>query len=49
MYEKIEQGKHIKKINKIEIDPNSTGTVSAGKKSDKKKKEKPLTVQQLNV
>lgn len=48
MYEKIEQGKHIKKGNKIEIDPKQS-IANVTKKPDKKKKEKNLTVQQLNV
>lgn len=47
MYEKIEQGKHIKKGNKIESDVKDT--LNTTKRADKKKKEKTLTVQQLNV
>lgn len=46
MYEKIEQGKHIKKVNKIQIDNKDT---IIGSKNEKKKKQKILTVQQLNV
>ncbi len=47
MYEKIEQGKHIKKVNKIEVDAKDASLIA--KKNEKKKKDKTLTVQQLNV
>lgn len=45
MYDKIQQGKHIKKIGKVEVSAQDTSVV----KKEKKKKGKALTVQQLNV
>lgn len=42
MYEKIEQGKHIKKLNNIEVD-------NSAKLKVKPKKSKEARIQQLNV
>jgi hypothetical protein len=42
MYDKIEQGKHIKKPNSIEVD-------NTNKNKPKPKKEKEVRIQQLNV
>ena len=36
MYEKIETGKHIKKINKIELDPKDISASSVKKERTKK-------------
>lgn len=38
MYDKIQQGKHIKKVNRIENDPKDTAAVTTVKKPERKKK-----------
>lgn len=48
MYDKIQQGKHIKKVNRIENDPKDTAAATTVK-NPKGKEIKILTVQQLNV
>lgn len=47
MYEKIQQGKHVKKSNKIDSQNKECNTTL--RKFERKKKDKVLTVQQLNV
>lgn len=42
MYDKIQQGKHVKKSNNVDIDPTNKGRT-------KIKKQKDIRIQQLNV